>query len=85
MSLQYKKGNASSDKNLDGRQLHGLAAQIVETDTHYLMPKDLNNGVAIPKKFFDAKGEMDLRLATGEEACQYLRAIGLDLPPVIRM
>lgn len=58
---------------------------ITETDSHYLMPQDLNNGVAIPKKFFNDKGEMDLRLATGPEACNYLRALGLDLPPVFRM
>lgn len=76
---QMHKGNRGSEAK-------GYIAnsKIVETDTHYLMPADLNNGVAIPKKFFNAKGDLDLRLATGDEACAYLRALGLDLPPVMR-
>lgn len=48
------------------------------------LPEGVNNNVAIPKKFFNDEGELDLRLATGEEACAYLRKLGISIMPVIR-
>lgn len=87
MQQKYKSNSRPSngkEGSSGGQHLKGYAAQITETETHYLMPADLNNGVAIPKKFFNAKGDLDLRLATGPEACNYLRALGLDMPPVLK-
>jgi hypothetical protein len=52
---------------------------IRETATAYEVPKTLNNGVAIPKKFFNQDGEIDLRQATGPEALSYLRAVGVNI------
>ena len=52
---------------------------IQETDSSYILPSSINNGVPIPKKFFNSEGEMDLRLASGIEAATYLRKIGIQL------
>lgn len=52
---------------------------IRETPNHYILPEGVNNGVPIPKKFFDKDGNFDLSLATGEEACAYLRAVGVNV------
>jgi hypothetical protein len=65
--------------------LGALNTKIIETDDAYLMPEELNNGVPILKKWFDKEGNLDLRLATGPEAKRYLEALGVPLPPVIRM
>lgn len=43
------------------------------------LPPNINNGVAIPKKFFDEEGNLDLRRATGPEALAYLRKVGINL------
>lgn len=62
--------NRSYNKNPNG---------VRETETSYILPSEINNGVPIPKKFFNEEGDLDLRRATGMEAVTYLRKIGIQL------
>jgi hypothetical protein len=55
-----------------------------ESRDAYELPEGINAGVSIPKKFFNADGELDLRLATGDEAVGYLRALGVNIVPRMR-
>lgn len=43
------------------------------------LPPSINNGVPIPKKFFNEEGDLDLRRATGPEALAYLRKLGIQI------
>lgn len=65
--------------------LTGINSRIVETDTMYLMPEEINNGVPIPKKFFDEEGNLDLSRGTGEEVRRYMEALGVSLPPIMKL
>lgn len=78
MSQQFKH-HSPKDSNSERIDYEGNSSGIRETKTSYTMPADLNNGVAIPKKFFDEAGEIDLRQATGPEALGYMRAIGFNI------
>lgn len=49
------------------------------------LPGNINNGVPIPKKFFDEEGNFDLRRASGPEALAYLRKIGVNLTIPVTM
>jgi hypothetical protein len=51
----------------------------------YGLPNGINNGVPVPKKFFNEEGELDLRLATGPEAVTYLRKLGIQLTMPLTM
>ena len=51
--------------------------RIIETEDAYIFPDGINNGVPVPKKFFDEEGEFNLSKATGPEAVRYLNALGL--------
>ncbi len=79
LSLNYKRPSKNKITSVDNEQLEYASNGIKETATAYEVPSDLNNGVAIPKKFFDKDGEIDLRQATGPEALGYLRAVGLNI------
>lgn len=59
---------------------HGKRVRVEETDEAYILPEDVNNGVALPKTFFNKEGELDLSLQTGPAAVRYLQAIGLNVP-----
>jgi len=85
MSKGFKRQPKLLSDGTKPQKLGSLNAQIVETEDAYLMPDDLNNGVPIPKKFFTKDGEFDLRLATGPEAKHYMEALGVHLPPVLKM
>jgi hypothetical protein len=50
-----------------------------ETEDSYILPEGINQGVPIPKKFFDEEGNFDLRRASGMEAVTYLRRLGINL------
>lgn len=43
------------------------------------LPSGINNGVPIPKTFFDEEGNFDLRRATGPQALAYLRKVGVNI------
>lgn len=65
----------SRTNTVDGYNPNG----VTETETSYILSHGLNNGVAIPKKFFDKKGEFDLRQATGPEVATYIRRLGVNV------
>lgn len=50
-----------------------------ETKDGYELPDNVNNGVSIPKKFFNNSGEIDLSHASGPEAVKYLQALGINI------
>lgn len=58
--------------------------RVVEHEDSYELPKDVNNGVRIPKQFFNEEGEIDLSRATGPQAVGYLRAVGINIPTMFR-
>lgn len=59
-------------------------SRVIEHDDSYELPKDINNGVAIPKTFFNNEGDLDLSKTTGPNAVRYLNAIGLNIPTMFR-
>lgn len=54
-------------------------AGVKETEGAYVLPKGVNNGVPINKKFFDENGDIDLRRGTGPEVANYIRRLGIPL------
>lgn len=52
---------------------------IIETEDGYILPEGTNNGIKIPKRFFDEEGELNLSKVTGDEAVTYLNALGLNI------
>ena len=54
-------------------------AGVKETEKAYTLPEGVNNGVHIPKKFFDEEGEIDLRRGSGPEVARYINALGIPL------
>lgn len=80
LSKQFKDRSSSSNSDAPSTITNGIR----ETDNAYELPEGINGGVAIPKKFFNKEGELDLRLATGDEACGYLRALGVNIVPRIK-
>jgi hypothetical protein len=69
------------DKGAVGSNPNG----VVDLGTCWKLPDHINNGVPIPKKFFNEEGELDLRRATGNEAAAYLRGLGMKIAPAIRV
>jgi hypothetical protein len=82
-SFNMNKKSPRQDLQLtDGKTVTNYGSNpngIVETETSYIMPRGINNGVAVPKKFFDADGSFNLRLATGPEAATYIRRLGISI------
>lgn len=73
-------GNKSQAIDDNGSYVPAQTVRGVEdTGTAYKLPNDINNGVPIPKKFFNADGDLDLSQATGREAVIYLKALGLNI------
>jgi hypothetical protein len=68
-----------SDNNTMPQQRQ-VVNEIEITADSYILPKHLNNGVPVAKKFFDDEGNLTLQRATGNEAARYLNAIGLNIP-----
>jgi hypothetical protein len=58
-------------------------AGVRETDTAYILPEGVNNGMPIPKDAFDEEGEIDLRKLPGPKAAQYLRGLGIPMAVVL--
>lgn len=58
--------------------------KVFEDDNTYILPRDVNNGARIPKRFFDKEGELNLSKATGPEAVRYLNNLGLNIPTILR-
>lgn len=59
-------------------------AHVIEHEDSYELEKDVNNGVAIPKSFFNEEGELDLSRTTGPNALKYMNALGFNIPIVFR-
>jgi hypothetical protein len=59
-------------------------SRVIEHDDSYELPEHINNGVKIPKVFFNKDGDLDLSKATGPMAVRYLNAVGLNIPTVFR-
>jgi hypothetical protein len=77
-SRMHTNTPAASDENrpyVPSQTVRGVE----DTGTAYKLPNDVNNGVPIPKKFFNADGDLDLSQATGREAVTYLKALGLNI------
>lgn len=73
----------SNTPTVNGESMPYVPSQTVrgveDTGTAYKLPNEVNNGVPIPKKFFNADGDLDLSQATGREAVVYLKALGLNI------
>lgn len=72
------------DYGLQHRPKRHPSVKVEELDDAYKLPSDINNGVAIPKKFFDGEGDLNLSKVTGNEAVRYLNAVGLGIPTIFR-
>jgi hypothetical protein len=72
------------DYGLQHRPTAKPTVNVQETETSYQLPKDINNGVAIPKTFFDEEGELNLRQVSGPQALRYLNMLGLNIMPVFK-
>lgn len=57
---------------------------IQETETAYVLPDGVNNGMPIPKKAFDEDGELDLRRLSGDQGAAYIRGLGIPLAVIPR-
>jgi hypothetical protein len=78
MNKMYKKPSSTSTVKQEytgGGNTNGIR----ETSDAYEMPAAINAGVPIPKKWFNEKGEIALRQATGPQAVHYLNALGLNI------
>jgi hypothetical protein len=75
---QMRKKAIPKENNVD-KVDYSSTNGIREVGNVYEVPKTLNNGVAIPKKFFNEEGEIDLRKVPGREAVSYVRAIGIPI------
>lgn len=79
MHMRYNK-SSNSPSGSDSRLLpSGDSNGVRETNDSYELPEGINNGVAIPKTFFNTEGEIDLRQVTGPVALKYLQAVGLSI------
>jgi hypothetical protein len=81
MTSPKDQSGKTSDKDIGIDKRSG----VVEYEDSYELPHGVNSGVRIPKKFFNDDGELDLRRATGPEAVTYLRAIGINVLPALRL
>jgi hypothetical protein len=72
------------DYGLQHKPVRHPSVRIEETEDSYKLPSDINNGVAIPKKFFDDEGDLNLSKVTGAEAVRYCNAVGLKIPTVFK-
>lgn len=72
------------DYGLRHEPVHHHASKVIEHDDSYELPQDINNGVKIPKTFFNTEGDLDLSKTTGPAAVRYLNAVGLNIPTVLR-
>lgn len=79
MSSRYAEANNKIASQQDNPIQASSSNGVKETDHAYVLPRDVNNGVAIPKRFFNKEGEVDLSKATGNEAVAYLNALGLNI------
>lgn len=79
LSKRYRSGRKLKDKADDGILDVGPNNGVIETKDSYELPDEINNGVAIPKRFIDKDGEINLSKVTGPEAVRYLRAIGINI------
>jgi hypothetical protein len=73
LSKSFNKGSsarADRESNPNG---------VKEEGDCYVLPDGVNNGVPLPKKLFNKDGMFDLSLATGKEACNYLRRLGISI------
>lgn len=81
MQLKYDDGKNSPSR---GRlPMSSPSNGVRETIDSYELPEGVNNGIAIPKVFFNDEGEVDLRQVTGPQAVRYLRSLGVNI--VMRM
>jgi hypothetical protein len=59
-------------------------SHVIEHEDSYELPKEINNGVKLPKLLFNKEGDLDLSKVTGPQAVMYLNALGLKIPTVMR-
>ena len=57
---------------------------VQETEDSYQLPDNINNGVALPKTFFEEEGELNLSKVKGSQAVKYLNALGLNIPTIMK-
>jgi len=72
------------DYGLQHQPIRHPSVRIDELEDSYKLPQDINNGVAIPKTFFDDAGDLNLSKVTGPQAVRYLNAVGLGIPTIFR-
>lgn len=72
------------DYGLQHKSVSRPASKVIEHEDSYELPSDINNGVAIPKTFFNDEGDLDLSKVTGPQAVKYLNGLGLRIPTIFR-